>query len=72
MWAMKNRNTKKRQKRRGRPPTGKALGMFPLRLSEETLAAVDAWIRDQGEGMSRSEALRRLIDIGLEQERKGD
>jgi hypothetical protein len=62
------RNAKKRG--RGRPPTGKAMPMFPLRIPVATLTAVDAWIREQGGKMSRSEALRRLIDIGLGRGRK--
>jgi hypothetical protein len=33
---------------------------------QSQLAAVDCWIADQGEpGLTRSEAIRRLVEIGL-------
>jgi len=42
-----------------------------VRLQREPLARLDAWRRDQADLPSRSEAIRRLIDIGLKwKERK--
>jgi len=37
-----------------------------LRIDEELLERVDRWIEDQGEPSSRSDALRNLVEIGLE------
>ena len=55
------RDTKKRG--RGRPPTGKAMPMIPLRLSEPMLAEIDALAK--AEGVSRSEAIRLLLERAL-------
>jgi hypothetical protein len=54
---------------RGRPP-GRAYGAtIPVRFTKEGLAAVDAWAEQQNEkGISRSEAIRRLVDQALASE----
>jgi hypothetical protein len=53
------------KKRRGRPPTtGKGLQVGE-RWHNAELAAIDAWIASQGEEMTRGEAIRRLVEIGL-------
>jgi len=52
------------QKKRGRPATGHD-PHISLRLPEEMIAAADAWAAQQPDKPSRSEALRRLIDIGM-------
>ena len=52
----------------GRPPTGigKTIG---LRLYQDMEAELDAWIADQPDPKpSKPEAIRRLIDRGLEAE----
>ena len=36
-----------------------------FRLSKEKVAEVDAWAAQQPDKPSRSEALRRLIDLGM-------
>lgn len=51
-------------KRRGRPATGKD-PIRTFRLSDEKIAEIDAWAVRQPDKPSRSEALRRLIDVGL-------
>lgn len=37
-----------------------------VRLLPEPLAAVDAWITQRDEPITRPEAIRRLIEFGLE------
>lgn len=53
------------KKRRGPPPTGKG-ELIGVRLLPEPLGALDAWIARQREPMSRPEAIRRLMDAGLQ------
>jgi hypothetical protein len=50
-------------KRRGRPPSGGRDPGVHIRLPEEMLAAVDAL--SKLDDISRSEAIRRLVDLGL-------
>jgi hypothetical protein len=51
-------------KKRGRPATGKAPSRT-FRLDDEFMAALDAWAARQGDTPTRSEAIRRLVDLGL-------
>lgn len=52
-------------KKRGRPKsTGKG-ELIGVRLLPEPLAAFDSWIAKQREPLSRPEAIRRLLAIGL-------
>ena len=51
-------------KRRGRPATGKD-PITALRLPPTLLAAVEAWAKKQVDDPNRSEAIRRLVEIGL-------
>ena len=46
----------------GRPPTGETR-MYGARLSDELVAKVDRWAGK--EGVSRSEAIRRLLEAAL-------
>ncbi|MGE3875780.1 MAG: ribbon-helix-helix protein, CopG family [Parvibaculaceae bacterium] len=55
------------RKKRGRPPTGQD-PVTAIRLSPDMRDAVDAWAARQKDSPSRSEAIRRLVDLGL---RKG-
>jgi hypothetical protein len=48
----------------GRPATGKD-PVRTMRLSDEFIAKVDAWASAQDDEPSRSEAIRRLVEIGL-------
>jgi hypothetical protein len=52
------------RKSRGRPPTGAE--SVHLRVLPEQSAAIDAWIEKQKEpDLSRPEAIRRLVELGL-------
>jgi hypothetical protein len=51
-------------RKRGRPATGRD-PLIAFRLPPESIAAIDAWAAQQPDGPSRSEALRRLIDLGM-------
>jgi hypothetical protein len=51
-------------KRRGRPATGKA-PTRTLRLTDEFIGKVDAWATKQADEPGRSEAIRRLVELGL-------
>lgn len=48
----------------GRPATGKD-PVTAIRLSSELRATVEAWAEMQEKKTSRSEAIRRLVEIGL-------
>jgi hypothetical protein len=61
---MKRSIKKATPKRRGRPATGKA-PTRTLRLTDEFIAKVDAWATAQTDEPGRSEAIRRLVEIGL-------
>lgn len=48
----------------GRPATGRD-PVRAIRLSNEFLTQVDAWAAGQDDQPGRSEAIRRLVEIGL-------
>ena len=53
------------KKRRGRPATtGKGIQVGE-RWHAAELTAIDEWIASQGEGLTRAQAIRRLVEIGL-------
>jgi hypothetical protein len=52
------------KKRVGRPATGNH-PVRAIRLSDDFLAKVDAWSAKQDDEPGRSEAIRRLVEIGL-------
>ena len=53
------------KKRRGPAPTGKGV-LIGVRMLEAPLTALDEWIaRQQEPDLSRPEAIRRLLEIGL-------
>jgi hypothetical protein len=51
------------KKSRGRPATTGTGTLIGLRLHEPELKRIDAWAKAQE--VSRPEAIRRLVDIGL-------
>jgi hypothetical protein len=51
--------------RRKPPLTGKGT-LIGVRLHDPQLARVDSWRAFQGEEMTRPEAIRRLIELGLD------
>ena len=56
---------KRNTKRVGRPPTGKALPVRPVRMSKEQADAVMIWAKAQDDKPNWSEAVRRLIERAL-------
>ena len=52
------------RKRRGRPATGQDL-QVGARWRDETVAMIDAWAAAQEDDPGRSEAIRRLVELGL-------
>jgi hypothetical protein len=52
------------RKRPGRPATGQD-PVTAIRLSKELRETVDAWAAEQDDEPGRSEAIRRLVEIGL-------
>jgi hypothetical protein len=54
-------------KKRGRPATGND-PVRAMRLSDEFIATVDGWAAQQNDAPSRSEAIRRLVELGLAKE----
>jgi hypothetical protein len=52
-------------KKRGRPPGRRYGETIPMRLSSALKDEVDAWTEKQPDAPSRSEALRRLVELGL-------
>jgi Arc/MetJ-type ribon-helix-helix transcriptional regulator len=58
------KSIKVRPKKRGRPATGKD-PLYALRISDELMREVDRWA-EANDSPSRSEAIRRLIERGLQ------
>ena len=52
------------QKKRGRPPTGQD-PVLTLRLPPALRSDIERWAMQQSDKLSRSEAIRRLIELGL-------
>lgn len=52
-------------KRRGRPATGTGKPLM-IRCQDDFLDALDQWRRAQPDLPSRSEAVRRLVTLGLQ------
>lgn len=38
---------------------------MPTRFPQDQIAAIDAWAAKAGDDVSRSEAIRRLVELGL-------
>jgi Arc/MetJ-type ribon-helix-helix transcriptional regulator len=55
---------KQSRPRRGRPVTGQ-IPARSIRLPEELSARIDSWAADQPDNPKRSEAIRRLVELGL-------
>jgi Arc/MetJ-type ribon-helix-helix transcriptional regulator len=53
-----------RQEKRGRPATGKT-PTATLRLPDQLRDQIEAWSKKQSDRPKRSEAIRRLVEIGL-------
>jgi hypothetical protein len=61
---MKSARKNGTKKRRGRPATGQGV-QIGTRWPEGTVAAIDAWAAAQDDEPARSEAIRRLVELGL-------
>jgi hypothetical protein len=59
---MKSATKNGTKKKRGRPATGQGV-QIGTRWPEQTVAAIDAWASSNE--TTRTEALRRLVDLGL-------
>ena len=58
------------KKKRGRPKSiGLGTGIL-VRMHDDQLEALDAWRGRQADKPSRPEAIRRLVEIGLQSGRK--
>ena len=62
----KSISAKPKKRGRGRPATGRD-PMYGARLSDELVGQIDAWAKV--EKLSRSEAIRRLVELGLKGKR---
>jgi hypothetical protein len=51
------------KKRMGRPPGRSYAGAIPVRFTPKMLTAIDRWVANKD--VSRSEAIRTLIERGL-------
>lgn len=56
--------SRKPVRKRGRPATGRD-PLVTFRLPAEAIAGIEAWSRQLPDKPSRSEALRRLVDLGM-------
>lgn len=53
-----------KQKKRGRPATG-VDPLVGVRFPQSAIDEIDAWAAKAGDEISRSEAIRRLVELGL-------
>jgi hypothetical protein len=60
-----------KKSRVGRPPTGKG-ALLGQRWHEPELAEIDRWRRVQADMPTRSEAIRRLVELGLSKSPPGE
>jgi hypothetical protein len=61
--AMSTVSNIRKKKRIGRPPVG-AIPVL-VRIPPKEIEPIDDWISEQGEYVSRPEAIRRLVELGL-------
>jgi hypothetical protein len=59
------RDSTKSKAKMGRPKTTGPGDPQVVRMHDEQIAAINEWIDTQGEKISRPEAIRRLVEIGL-------
>jgi len=57
-------------KKRGRPPSGGRDPLMALRMPPALRSDVEAWAKRQADNPSRSEALRRLVEMALKAQEK--
>jgi hypothetical protein len=59
------RDSTKSKVKMGRPATTGPGVPQVVRMHDEQLEAIDEWIAEHGDKISRPEAIRRLVEIGL-------
>jgi len=59
------RDSTKSNPKMGRPKTTGPGEPQVVRMHDQQLEAIDDWIEAQGEKISRPEAIRRLVELGL-------
>jgi len=64
------KSIKVQPKKRGRPATGKD-PLIGARFPPPLIEAIDAWGAASEQPMTRSEAIRRLVEMGLAAKAKG-
>jgi hypothetical protein len=64
------RDSAKSKAKMGRPVTTGPGEPQVVRMHDEQLEAIDAWIAERGDKISRPEAIRRLVEIGLRAKEK--
>jgi len=67
---MKRARVSDNKKKIGRPPTGVGT-LVGQRWRDDQLDQIDRWRRGQVDGPGRSEAIRRLVELGLKVKTKG-
>jgi cytochrome c553 len=63
------RDSKKSKPKIGRPKTTGAGQPQVVRMHDQQIAAIDAWTAMQEAEISRPEAIRRLVELGLKAKR---
>jgi len=64
------RDSKKSKPQIGRPKTTGPGEPQVVRMHAEQLTEIDGWIAEQGAAISRPEAIRRLVELGLKAKQK--
>jgi hypothetical protein len=64
-FMVKSRNSDSGKRKRGRPVTTGTGTTIGVRMLDDLVEAVDRWTTKQREPLSRPEAIRRLVEIGL-------
>ena len=59
------RDSKKSKTGRGRPKTTGPGQAQVVRMHDQQIASIDAWMAMQDADISRPEAIRRLVELGL-------
>ena len=59
------RDSKKSKPKIGRPKTTGPGQPQVVRMHDKQIAAIDAWMEKQDGSISRPEAIRRLVELGL-------
>ena len=68
LYGIMTKSISTRRKKRGRPATGSE-PMFGLRISNELMTEIAKWA--EANDTNRSEAIRRLVELGLSVKAKG-